>query len=355
MSRSPFRLLAALRPGGRSLLGQAHHDAVGHAQVHRDDVLLQNLALPLQPHQPGKRLGGVGLGQADVDAVELERPAPAGDVGAGADARSERTGRLDQREIFLEALVGARADDERQVDVALVAQVIDHLAVGGDHLDLAVLLPERGGLALDLIDDDLVGVELPHGGAGDQLLGEQSVAHAIDVEERHGGAPVDTGGAQHLALVHPRQAGDGHPLDAEAGDPREDVERPAILGDEAIVAPAHDEAGQRDRAGKPGDQRRAREPRHACLDRYRRPEPTCRREPPEDLREPQPRKDPAAAGVTGCVQRLREASSTIHRTSSPKLWPAWAAISGTRLVWVIPGCVLTSRTTRAPVPPGVSS
>ena len=43
--------------------------------------------------------------------------------------------------------------------------------------------------------------------------------------------------------------------------------------------------------------------------------------------------------------RSREASSTIHLTSSPKSRPAWAANSGTRLVSVIPGCVLTSSQT----------
>ena len=49
-------------------------------------------------------------------------------------------------------------------------------------------------------------------------------------------------------------------------------------------------------------------------------------------------------------QRLIEASSTIHRTSSSKVTPAYAASSGTSDVSVMPGCVLTSRQTSSPVP-----
>ena len=57
----------------------------------------------------------------------------------------------------------------------------------------------------------------------------------------------------------------------------------------------------------------------------------------------------------GPAQRSNEASSTIHCTSSRKDRPACAASSGTMEVSVMPGCVLTSSTTSAPVPPGVSS
>ena len=54
-------------------------------------------------------------------------------------------------------------------------------------------------------------------------------------------------------------------------------------------------------------------------------------------------------------QRSQEASSTIHFTSPPNDMPAYAAISGTRDVSVMPGCVLTSRTTSSPSPSGLSS
>jgi len=49
-------------------------------------------------------------------------------------------------------------------------------------------------------------------------------------------------------------------------------------------------------------------------------------------------------------QRLVEASSTIHLTSSSKVIPAYAASSGTSEVSVMPGCVLISRQTSFPVP-----
>ncbi len=129
--------------------------------------------------------------------------------------------------------VGPLPHDEGQVDVALVAHLVDHGAVGGDHLDLAVALPEGGGLALDLVDHDLVGIELAHRHAGDERLGEQALARPVEVEEGHRGAPVDPGGGEHLALVHPRDAGDRHPLDAEAGDAGHDVEGPPVLATKA--------------------------------------------------------------------------------------------------------------------------
>ena len=52
---------------------------------------------------------------------------------------------------------------------------------------------------------------------------------------------------------------------------------------------------------------------------------------------------------------LQLASSTIQLTSSANESPACAASSGTSEVAVMPGCVLTSRQTTSPDPPGVSS
>ena len=49
-------------------------------------------------------------------------------------------------------------------------------------------------------------------------------------------------------------------------------------------------------------------------------------------------------------QRLVEASSTIHLTSSSKVIPTYAASSGTSDVSVMPGWVLISRQTSSPVP-----
>ena len=98
----PSALLLGLGAGRGRFLGEANHDPVGHAQVDRDDVLLQDAVVALELDQTGQGFGGAGLGQADVDAVELQGPAPAGDVGAGLDALGEGAGRLDQAEIVLE-------------------------------------------------------------------------------------------------------------------------------------------------------------------------------------------------------------------------------------------------------------
>src|SRR5262249_10773561 len=67
------------------------------------------------------------------------------------------------------------------------------------------------------------------------------------------------------------------------------------------------------------------------------------------LRSPSPDLPPTR------VQRLHDASSTIHLTSSPNERPLWAASSGTSDVPVIPGWVLTSRQISSPVPSGRSS
>src|SRR5262249_59802005 len=50
----------------------------------------------------------------------------------------------------------------------------------------------------------------------------------------------------------------------------------------------------------------------------------------------------AQAPSRGSFQRLSEASSIIHCTSSSNVMPACAASSGTSDVSVMPGCVLTS-------------
>ncbi len=56
----------------------------------------------------------------------------------------------------------------------------------------------------------------------------------------------------------------------------------------------------------------------------------------------------AATAALVRPQRKHEASSTIQLNSSPKLCPAWAAISGTSDVGVMPGCVLTSSQMTSP-------
>src|SRR5262249_57132778 len=58
----------------------------------------------------------------------------------------------------------------------------------------------------------------------------------------------------------------------------------------------------------------------------------------------------AQAPSRGSFQRLSEASSIIHCTSSSNVMPACAASSGTSDVSVMPGCVLTSRQTSPPIP-----
>ena len=115
---------------------------------------------------------------------------------------------------------------------------VDHGAVGGDGLDFAVLLPERGGRALDDLDDDLAGIELAHARLPDQRRLLESRARRVDVEERQRDFRRDAGDGEHLAARQARLAGHRDRLDAETrGRARGSRRRPPSLATNAWYCP----------------------------------------------------------------------------------------------------------------------
>ena len=136
-----------------------------------------------------------------------------------------------------------------------------------------------------------------------------------------------------------------------------DDRRQVLAFDDAVADAAEDERGRGDNAGA------ARQPDAD------EPDPAALQEPPEtgcwhrfnDVLRTRRRTQHGAAGRRAGTQprdpdqRLSDASSTIHRTSSSNEMPACAASSGTSDVSVMPGCVLTSRQTSPSVPSRRSS
>ena len=62
----------------------------------------------------------------------------------GADVRVA----IEKGEEILGLPLGAAADHQRQAEIAVLDERFEHRAVGGDDVDVAVLLPEREGLTL---------------------------------------------------------------------------------------------------------------------------------------------------------------------------------------------------------------
>ena len=164
-----------------------------------------------------------------------------------------------------------------------------------------------------------------------------------------------------LDLGQGRDADDRDLLDAEADGAGEDMMGLAVGLTQRLDMPAEHEAGAAREPEEAEDEPGAEKARQAALERDGDRAPAPEPRPGEEAEEAdrgqlgaRARRNGRAAGDAG-AQRSYEASSTIHLTNSPNEKPAWAAISGTKLVSVMPGCVLTSSTTSSPVPPGVSS
>src|SRR5215216_4660493 len=351
-------LLEAFEARRGGLLGEPHDDAVRHAQVDRDHVLLQDALLALELDEAQERVLRAMLGKADVQAVvHLERPPAPGDERPGADAAFQRPRRLDQGEVVPGVEVRLLADDERQIGEARLVEGVDDGAVGRDDEELAVLLPQRVGVALDEGDDELVGVELAHGGALDEGQRLEPLAGLAHAQERQRHARRDAGGVQDLDLGQGRDADDRDLLDAEAERAGEDMMGLAVGLTQRLDMPAEHEAGAAGEPEEAEDEPGAEEARQAALERDGDRAPAPEPRPGEEAEEAdrgqlgaRARRNGRAAGGAG-AQRSYEASSTIHLTNSPNEKHAWAAISATKLVSVMPGCVLTSSTTSSPVPP----
>ena len=209
-------------------------------------------------------------------------------------------------------------DHERQIHLARVVarNAREHAAVAGDEIELAVVLPQREGVALLERNFEPPGIELAHGSFGDARVALQPRPRAVGVDPEQRSIFPDAGGVEHLGARQALGAGDLDRLDAEAGGVGERVADVGHRLDHRVgVAAAHDAVGagggeQRDHRNDLGAAQQARfadtnagtmeeenEAAGRCaLDRLRRLAPG--------------------------IQRSREASSKIHFTSSPNERPA---------------------------------
>ena len=275
--------------------------------------------------------------------------------------------------------LGALADQKRQAAITILDERLEHRAVGGDHAHGAVLLPQRKGLPLGDADLQPIRIKLEHRRVGDPGIGHQPRPRRVGIEEQQRGVPGHAGDGQHLFAADFLRPGERNGGNAKAGgvgglvagvlEPIDDIGDMAA-GD-GTVAERRDQ--QKNRTGnaksawrQPGD------PHAAAVDpRPIRREPGDAIEPVAQRRKIEPSAQPIfprartarrrigrrAKRFRPCSplqprphQRLVEASSTIHFTSSSKVIPAYAASSGTSEVSVMPGCVLISRQTSFPVP-----
>ena len=246
-------------------------------------------------------------------------------------------------------------------------------------LTRAVLLPERESLPLGDADLQTVGIKLEHGRVGDPGIGHEPGARRLGIEEQKRGVAGHAGDGQHLFAADFFRAGQRDGGNAETGgvgrlvagilQPIDDVGDMAA-GDGAVAEGCGQEKNE---AGKAEPARRqpcdphaaafdplpiSREPRDAIQPIAQRLEVKPTAQPIfSPTRTTRRRIGRRAAPFRPCSplwprphQRLVEASSTIHFTSSSKVIPAYAASSGTSEVSVMPGCVLISRQTSFPVP-----
>ena len=179
------RVLARLRDA----VGEAHGEAVGEPQVDRRDVAGEQVLLAVEPRQRRQRALDVGLGQPHVDAVlQPQVPAPlarpgsrrAPGRGSAGCCRASRGNRAPSRRRPCPTTNGSAASRGSSLRR-------EHRAVGGDHRDLAVQLPQRERLALRDGDLQPVRIELAHGRFGDPRDRLEPGARVRDIEEQQRG------------------------------------------------------------------------------------------------------------------------------------------------------------------------
>ena len=145
-----------LRPGGGRLLGQAHEHPARNPEIEREHVLLQDagLALEASAARRSRLRGSISGSLTSMPDFNLQIPAPLVDQHARFDARLQFVHRVEQGDELAHPPVRALADDEGKVGVSAVADLVDRRAIGCDRVDLAVLLPDGVGRALDDLDHD---------------------------------------------------------------------------------------------------------------------------------------------------------------------------------------------------------
>ena len=322
---------------------------------------------------------GVALRQPHVDAVaQLQGPAALGDEDAGAESLDDlrRLARRSAEEALRRALAPSPTTSGRSAKLRSRSSSITR-AVGGDDRDLAVVLPEREGLALDEGDEQR-GSDRACGPSTSSTSGLaiSRVARRGGVEEGQRVMLGDGERAEDLGVGQLVLALDGDRLDAEA----EQVGAAIAAADDAVadgapVAAALDavEAGRAANrptasagpepcsarnSGRSGSTERpiaaassaARAPRAGLLASVAQQGLQAARERPDGGRRRAGRRRPARPSP---IARKRPPPSIepAHRTTGPHGPPVPAQATSRSC----PGCVLTSRQTSSPVPPGVSS
>ena len=99
-----------------------------------------------EPRQRAIAAFGIDLRQQDLDAdVHLQVQRRCDTSMPARIFRAQIAGRVEQADVFVDAHIGAFADDERQRGKLRVVVSVDRRAVGGDDLHGAVLLPQAEG------------------------------------------------------------------------------------------------------------------------------------------------------------------------------------------------------------------
>ena len=366
--RPPFALVLLGSIAARSAAassGETRDNPAGLTKVERKDVLVEHMRSSLKVNEPCERRLGLHFRQENVDpSCRFQRPAASGDEHARHDPFAQISRRFEQRQILVEFLVGPRAHDERQMNEALVAHRGDGNAVGGDDLHLPVALPQGERLALLDLDQEPVRVELGDGRFLDERKLFQPFPYFRDIEKQQRIAWTYPGDAKDVLLLEFALARDGHGLDGETQRLGKDVGWFALRGHEGgVVAAFHRAvgAGRREqRQGKASAGARPGQPGEDFMPQARPRLARGRHDLPRGV-------DFAERQGPGIGHRRRgeangHALSTIaggvldHPSNKLTEFEAgMAASSGTSEVSVIPGWVLTSKTTSSPVPPGESS
>ena len=239
--------------------------------------------------------------------------------------------------------VRAGADQQRQIGHLRDRHAVEDHAFGIDQRELALVLPQRGRLALDDVDHQRVGQAARNPRILDPAEAQQPLADGGDVDQRLrrlGRARLLRSAVKLVVddLVDARavevvEADDLVAADHEAGAADRGPGRAFGLGgnverDQRDYSDREQE-GEEGQAGKPIGAR--------MVDRQPLGDPLG-----HDLGRRLARLGPVPASAPDVRRAHRNASSISRSTSSPYAMPRSFACSGTRLKGVIPGWVLTS-------------
>ena len=138
----------------------------------------------------------------------------------------------------------SRANDERQMNEALIAHPAQGDAVGGHDLHFAIVLPQGKRLPLLNLDEEPVGVEFSDRRFLDKRKLFQPLPYSRHIEEHEGIARTYPGDSENVLLLEFALAHDGHGLDRETQRLGKDVGWFSFRGYEGgVVAAFHRAVG----------------------------------------------------------------------------------------------------------------